>query len=191
MTATARGARPSRRRFDHDEARARYAAGETPSTLARAYGVSVNAMRCVLIPADYERVQAAGMSGTCIDCGNRCAKYRTGSPGVSDVFRCRACWAKTIATSVRESELQCIVCREWKPDADFPKNRNKAVRRFRHQMCRVCATTERHRYREATKVPCIECGEPRLPATPGNGQRGNDTGLCLTCYRASITKAAA
>jgi len=60
VTAPAtRKARPSVRRFDHDEAKERYAAGETVADLARAYGVHRNSMRAVLSQIETGRMLPA------------------------------------------------------------------------------------------------------------------------------------
>ena len=41
-------------------------------------------------------------------------------------------------TTVRDAELRCTACQEWKPDDDFPFCRIRVHRRERHYQCRAC-----------------------------------------------------
>lgn len=174
-----------RRKFDHDEALQRHGAGEPIADLARAYGVTYTAVKRVLDPdyrarhgAAHDRFQA---SGKCVDCGGPCSRRNE---------RCIACSAVARSTSARPGELWCSRCRTWKRDRDFPRHRGgRGVRRGRHTHCRACGTKMRQDYRNRHKVPCARCGQPRLPKSETGG-KGNDTGLCLACYRTSIRKAA-
>lgn len=131
------------RKFDHDAARARHAAGESYLTIARDLGVSDAAVRRVCDPAVRARMQEATdryqHSGVCRDCGKK---------GVSPYYgRCRECASLASATTVRPDSLHCVTCDEWKPDDAFAKGVT-AARRYRHQQCRVCATGEKARWRE-------------------------------------------
>lgn len=183
------------RKFDHDEARARHAASETVIQLARQYGVKEVAVRRVVDARVRARMYATGsrfsMSATCVDCGRRCARYRTGE-GVRQEPRCATCAARARRTSVRDADLYCSSCEKWLPDHAFPHNSHKncRARRGRHRTCRGCLTAQRRAYRAARKVPCASCGRPRLaPNETGAERRGSkDTGLCLSCYRANMSK---
>lgn len=99
-----------------------------------------------------------------------------------------------VAPSVRESELRCATCREWKPDEAFSLSRTVTpARRGRHRTCSTCATAVRRDYRNRHKIPCDRCGAPRLPQSEKNGGTRaatvRDTGLCITCYRDERTAA--
>lgn len=132
------------RKFDWDEARARHAAGETYSALAREYGVSPTAVayacdddaraRQHVIASAWQR------SAVCRDCGKTGVHPHHG--------RCQKCAAVASITTVRESTLHCVTCREWKPDAAFPRNRQEQHRRGHHTQCRVCTTEQRRQWRE-------------------------------------------
>ena len=143
------------RRFDHDEARARRAAGETYAALASEYGVSVTAIMRVCNAA-YRAAQDARnatwqRAGACPVCGGPATRYRLSGGGAYQ-HRCRSCANKEMATSVREDALHCSTCREWKPDECFPRNRaGGMLRRGRHNHCRHCQTTQKRAYRERAR----------------------------------------
>lgn len=164
------------RKFDWDEARDRRAAGESVRSLAAEYGVSRTAIRRAIDPATYaqmaETTSRFMRSGTCVDCGGQCSRYHE---------RCIPCQARSQATTARDGELQCMICREWKPDAAFPRNRSeKHGRRGRHGRCRSCDTKERQAYRERMKVPCVFCGSPTLPPSE-KPTHGAAFPRCRTC----------
>jgi hypothetical protein len=176
------------RKFDWDEARRRHAAGETLAEIARDLGVTPNAVRFAVndrarIRAEL-RASAWQMLGACPDCGARASRN-----GTDGQHRCTACAAKLKATSVRDRELQCMRCREWKHDNEFPFSRAEPQRRGRHKQCRPCQTEAKRAYRERRKVPCRQCGQPCLPAGE-KGARRKDTGLCHSCWQASRKQAA-
>lgn len=135
-----------KRKFDHDEARYFYARGSTIKQLAEKYGVSTARINQVVNPEVGRRADEAASAyrWLCADCG---------APTQHKGSRCRECANKLRATSVREGELWCFHCRTWKPDQDFPKNRQATARRGHHGICRVCSTEvrrdHRHRNREA------------------------------------------
>lgn len=56
--------------------------------------------------------------------------------------------------------------------------------------CRECDKERNRANRAARSVPCASCGKPRL-SDKDTGKRRNFTGLCLACYRASLSKSAA
>ncbi len=143
------------RTVNYQVIRERYAAGETVTEIARDIGFSFAGVKRIVDPAFsaklYAVSQASLMSGTCPDCGKEGTfKHK----GVSS--RCRDCASRALATSVREGELRCYRCREWKPDAEFPNSSKNKARRGRHKNCRLCNTTlrreHRHRNPEAAKA---------------------------------------
>lgn len=170
------------RKFDHDEARARFAAGETVAEIARSCGVSWQAVNFVVRPAALARHQAyyeGWRKATCA-CGAPCqrAVFRGEEP------RCVRCAADGRATSVREDELKCSRCQQWKPDDAFLSNRHRSseIRRHRHGLCRPCQTEVRRDYRNRTKVPCVRCGEPTLSQAEKTAGSRTPTGLCAACF---------
>lgn len=176
---------PRPRAFDWDEARRLQAEGLTYTAIAKRLGVRYQSVRRACDEAVRERIAAYQRTGVCPDCGTQTTRY---AGGVSS--RCPRCAGKRAATTVRPDTLQCLRCREWKPDSAFPRNRGGAlVRRGRHDSCRVCGTVIRREYRERHKIPCESCGKPRLPAgEKGSGIGRRDTGLCRDCYRATLRK---
>ena len=134
------------RKFDHDVARLRYAMGVNMSQLAREYGVSRTRIKQIVHQEAGRKAQerAAAYRWPCLDCGKG-IKHKNG--------RCLQCSTKRRATSVREDELQCTTCQQWKPDDAFPRNRQATARRGRHSQCQACNTIARrdyrHRHREA------------------------------------------
>lgn len=165
------------RKFDHDEARIRHAAGESLSALAREYGVTQAAVKRI-VDAEHRaamdsRIQRWMMGGVCRDCGKQ---------GVSrQKARCKKCASQAAATSVRPGELWCSRCQQWLPDESFPHGDKTKARRGRHQYCRQCNTAARRQYREKVKVPCERCGRPCLPPSE-KGHNKSDSGLCRDCY---------
>lgn len=140
------------RKFDWAEAQRRRADGETYTAIARDLGVSYKAVRFACDPVAREaaarRTKEWQTSGVCPDCGAPATRLR----GIGQC-RCRACAAKAQATSVRDGELLCIGCREWKPDHDFPHNRGSRLhRRGRHNLCRPCQTLAKRAYRSRVKA---------------------------------------
>lgn len=185
-------ARMHMRKFDHDEARRRYKAGESLRQIATAFCVSPSAiylavdrrtrLRSVLLVAERQQ------SGKCIDCGEPCS-YNPYMPGRAG--RCRKCAGAARAHPVRDTELWCWKCETWQHDLAFSYDgsRRASHRRGRRKVCTACDTALRTAYRERRKIPCAQCGEPRLPASEKRRDGCVDSGLCLACYRASRTKA--
>ena len=137
------------RKFDWEEAQRRHEDGESYTSLALDYGVSKAAVR--LACDDEARRKMAEhsaiwqRSGSCPDCGAQTTHRSEGDA------RCRSCHAKTRAISVRDLELQCITCREWKPDQDFARNVAEPARRGRHTQCRGCSTISRREHRQRNR----------------------------------------
>lgn len=140
-----------RRKFDWEEAKRLRATGLTYEKVAATLGVSEMAVYLALNPE--VRVRQEEMrrewvkSGTCTDCGGAATR----GYGPNRRGRCRACFAKQRTTSVRDGELQCVTCREWKDDDGFPHNASArcVVRRGRHHQCRACQTEAKREYRRA------------------------------------------
>lgn len=184
-----RGARGYQRRFDHDEARRRYAAGESVAALAREYGVTesavylvVSAKQAASARALHERYRTADRCERCGAVKSLFSRYTSGSR------LCRSCAMDDRATSVREGELRCSSCGEWKPDDDFPRNRSARLRRRgRHNQCRSCQTNARQAYRERHKVPCVGCGAPALPPSE-KGPKGASFPRCRECASAGVCR---
>jgi hypothetical protein len=140
---TARG-RTYQRKFDWADAQRRRARGESYSSIARSYGVTPQAVKLACDPEERERAAQRARAflaiGTahCIDCGAPITRYRK---------RCIACAHLQLATTVREGELLCVDCKQWKPDEEFPRNAQLKARRGRHRQCRACNTIARREYR--------------------------------------------
>lgn len=178
------------RSFDYDEARRLRTGGATVAELCERFGVSEHAIRCA-INETYRLKQNA--KGAAISerkrepcrggCGTLVWMHQPGRSGF-----CIRCSAIERTTTAREDTLQCARCDDWKPDDDFPRRTAAVARRGRAPICRPCETIARQERRERRKIPCEECGAPRLPAGE-KGAREHDTGLCLSCYRESVRKA--
>lgn len=155
------------RKFDWDEARRLYADGVPIRQIAERMNVSWSGVQRVVVPGSMERARAstsawheANRQPCVTGCGNTVtyvgARYHKG--------HCRRCASLARGTTARDTELQCMTCREWKPDDDFPRDLSqKYARRGRAVQCRVCQTVARQEYRERHKVPCVGCGAPALP----------------------------
>jgi hypothetical protein len=185
-------ARVYHRSFDWDEARRLREADPklwTYKRLAEHFGVSESGIQVAVRPELRERVYASAAAwqrqGTCPDCGARTS--RVGGVGS---LRCIPCSAAARVTTVREAELRCSSCGEWKPDEDFPRSKYHACRRHRRRTCTSCGTAARQAYRKRTSIPCTRCGKPRLApneSVAGWRKRAGHrfTGLCLPCYQAT------
>jgi hypothetical protein len=175
------------RKFDWNEAKRRYAAGESLYLIASELGVSHQAVRRVVVPGKMEEQAAYSRTlkgaGRCDDCGGPThagSRYRGST-------RCRDCASLALATSVRENELMCFGCKEWKPDEEFPLNKaDSKARRWRHSFCRGCQTIARREYRNRNKVPCADgCGTlvlaPNEQAASARSHGATATGCCRSC----------
>jgi hypothetical protein len=193
------------RRFDHDEARRRRDAGESGAALAREYGVTPAA----IYQATHDAQQKAHMTAygaawrttTCEDCGGPAMKL-TGSKAHSSkdgaivCLKCRSVrrrktlrFSNGVLVAVRCSSRDCATGERWQTPDNFSRGtRFKDVRPGGiHKTCRACQTKARTLYRQAHKVPCVQCGQPCLPASErGTRQRHTPTGLCLGCYRETL-----
>lgn len=145
------------RRFDHDEAARRHAAGETIRALAAAYGVTFNAVYRAATPGAKERDLAALRQRStvlCEGCGrprspNR-IRYGDGR------LLCHACRVKTNTTrfrfdpdgtliAVRCNIVACVNGERWQPPENFAgglQGRDIRAKGFTGQ-CRACNTAYR------------------------------------------------
>jgi Zn ribbon nucleic-acid-binding protein len=184
------------RKFNYQEARDRYAAGETIEAIARDFGVTGNTVRRVVSPEYAARLQETSrrytMSGVCPDCGKPGTVKRR---GVSS--RCAECGYAAQRTSVRVdeqgevTEIRCGTCKTWKPPEDYsPCRRKLVIRSHGNRICRDCDTAHRKAYRERNKVPCVRCGKPSFSEKERKryNRHTTPTGLCLACYRDSLRK---
>lgn len=146
------------RKFDWDEAKRRHANGETIQDIADSYGVTKTAVRFAVNPDEYARSRAYSAEyqrtkkpymGTCRECGGPATAIRSESH--IRAGRCRSCYAKHQATTVRETTLQCSACRYWLPDDAFPNQTANTARRGRHSLCRPCQNVAKQLNRESNR----------------------------------------
>lgn len=159
------------RRFDHDEARARHAAGEKAAVLAREYGVTKKSIYDVVSPVDHEQrneyAREYQRRTQRVTCPGGCGALVWRRHG--RVPLCPACTGVARRTAEHGTE-------------------SRYSRGCRCDACRKAAGVARGIRRERRKVACASCGKPRLH--PNDSRSGShhhaDTGLCLACYRASL-----
>lgn len=140
------------RAFDHEEARRLREDGWTYPALAERYGVSATALQRVCNPRVRERMDARSndwirehMRAPCLGGCGRLVWLQT--PGRSGY--CPTCVGKRkAAVNVREGELRCTRCGEWKADAEFGTKKRK-TRRGRRTWCRPCEAAARRAHRHA------------------------------------------
>jgi len=136
------GGRRYQRKFDWEQARARYQAGETLTAIAASYGVSREAVRRVVDAAYYAqekvRLAARQKTGRCVDCGHAITPKST---------RCRDCAGIARRTTVRPDTLHCYACKKWKPDSAFYHDADNPSRRYHSWLCKTCDNQSRRRYR--------------------------------------------
>lgn len=137
------------RAFDWDHARVLYEEHRSYAAVARLIGVSSTAVRRALNPSEQLRMSRLQKKkkrwrAPCVAGCGRMATVRGGRSGL-----CMRCSALTRAPSVREGELCCGECRQWKPDGQFPKGKGNISRRGRHAICRLCQPIVRKRHRDA------------------------------------------
>ena len=171
---------PPPSKWAHDEGLRLRATGMSIPAIAKLMEVSDSSVRLVCDPAYRESCRESarrrGKSNKCIDCG---ATIWTATHGGSGL-RCQPCAILLRAVTVRESELHCCECGQWKPDSAFSHRAAATARRGRHSVCSTCQAPVRQRNRVARRVSCKKCGQP---CSHPNDTR-EATGLCLNCYRA-------
>lgn len=157
ITRVGKSGRVYVRRFDHEEAQARYEAGETIAALAAEFEVTYRAVWNVATESGRTAVRKSQENakrryegqGICDDCGG---PMNLGGRLYNGARRCNPCSALAQATSVREGELRCVICKQWKPDYGFPHNkRERGARRGRHTVCRSCQTVVRRDHRRRNR----------------------------------------
>ncbi|MFL5864688.1 MAG: hypothetical protein ACJ780_28660 [Solirubrobacteraceae bacterium] len=160
------------RKFDWDEARARHEAGESYPALARAYGVSVNAMMRACDPRHKQRIDARRddyqSNGVCDVCGKTgitsAAHRRQTNPAADGRVLCAACRSLAKRTRFRYDDqgvlvaiccsiLDCAHGERWQPPENFPGGvRYRDVRpKGIHNLCRDCNTRTRRKYRRRNR----------------------------------------
>lgn len=160
------------RKFDHDAARVRHAAGEKIADLASEYGVTTSAVYLIVTPGARERQVAAARryhTAVCERCGGRaCAlvggKLKNNPDGRLLCVHCRGIVRRenvSLAADGTVLRLWCSTCRSWKPPAAF--GRGTLYRDLRdggfHKTCRSCLTVLKRDWRDRNKVPCSHgCG---------------------------------
>lgn len=154
VTVSEKRNRVYQRAFDHDEARALRESDPktwTFAALAAHFGVTWLAVQRVLDPVVRARMDAEAKRyhenhrEPCKGgCGARVWAVSKGRTGY-----CPACLAKArTADDVRDSELRCLKCGEWKPDAAFGRAKRQ-TRRGRRPWCSACDTAARRAHRKA------------------------------------------
>jgi hypothetical protein len=135
------------RKFDHDECRALYAAGGwTYRQLAAKYGVSEFAVGYALNPRVRETTRAYQLAHCRRPCAAGCGRD-VWTMGRACTGLCRSCSADAKVTSVRDGELKCASCGEWKADDAFPRSSANTRRRQRHKTCTACHTAIKRAWR--------------------------------------------
>jgi hypothetical protein len=189
------------RRFDHEEAVRRHAAGETIAALADAYGVTYEAVRHAVTPGLKDRNvenDRRWRTGVCERCGGPAMRLVSGKRKHNPDGRvlCRSCRPvlkrKPLLVADGIVNVHCGACDTWKPVADFPPRVARAIAANARvkARCRACDTAERRRHRDEHKVPCISCGAPCLPPSE-KGMNGADVPRCRDCYAESLRKPSA
>lgn len=156
VTVSAKRRRVYERAFDHDEARRLHGEGWGYSQLVDHFGVSEAAVRRVCDPAVAERMEAHALAwnrehsrAPCKGgCGTRV--WRVGKTGRKKRSGyCPRCWAiRRTADAVRDGELLCLKCEQWKPDEDFYRAQ-RPTRRGRKSWCKACENAARRAHRKA------------------------------------------
>lgn len=194
------------RKFDHDDCRTRYAAGESIASLMRRYDVAYGSVRRVIDPAFREALDArakAFYAGVCSGCGAPCLGSRHPSRHQARDL-CKSCAHKADRVCVRLDEngsvllVRCFACKEWKPPEVFGRGRRYPDLREGgfHNGCRACNSSIRRDYRERNKISCeggcgrqVEGkGRANTNEGGGGGRHALDPGrphLCTQCWHAS------
>lgn len=150
------------RKFDHDEARLLHSAGESYSALADRYGVTIQAVRRVCderVRSDMEALTKEYMrTHFRSPCLGGCGRLVLRGGGKRSGY-CRCCSKSrrdAARTDIREGELRCSKCGEWKQDASFPTYRPVAARRGRNSQCRSCHAAVRREYRRDHPMSAVK-----------------------------------
>jgi hypothetical protein len=199
------------RKFDHEEAARRIAAGETRAALAREYGVSASAITLAvdrLAPAvreEQNEQQRRSRTTTCDVCGGPAMKLVGSKLAHNHDGRnlCGTCRPKERRENVRVSAggtvtaVRCQTCREWCPPSAFQRGwRYRDLREGGfHNQCRACGTVARRAYRNRNKVSCeggcgrmVEGKGRATTSTTKKGRAPKDVDrpyLCKPCWQKS------
>lgn len=132
------------RKFDWDEARRLHDGGLTYAEIARRLGVSNQSIRYACVPGEYERMltakKALQASGVCPDCGTRTTRMAGGRSR-----RCKDCAAKA-AVRMKDGNVWCPTCKQWKPLRAFSPSRSGGGRPV-HNECKSCQAERRREWR--------------------------------------------
>lgn len=154
VTVSEKRNRTYARAFDHDECKRLRALGWSYPKLAAYFAVSEAGVARVCDAKTRERMDAYTaqyLRDKREPCKGGCGvlvwthmKNRSGY--------CPACAAALIAApNVRDNELRCTRCGEWKPDEDFYKASGKCLaRRGRKTACKSCDNAARRGHRRRT-----------------------------------------
>jgi hypothetical protein len=155
------------RKFDHEEAASRHAAGESVASLAAAYGVTKNAIYRVISPGWKERELAYNKrwrTGSCEECGGPAMRLIGGKKKHNPDGRmlCARCRSDALRERLRFDELgnlaavrcihlDCANGERWQSPENFTRGmRHREIREGGiHQSCRACQTRAKQRYRAA------------------------------------------
>lgn len=155
------------RKFDYDEARRRYGAGESIRSLAREFGVADGTIKRAVDPV-FRKVfdaksAANNMSGICESCGKEgvtSAAHRRSSGHDDGHVLCIKCRGMLRRKKLRLSAdgvllVECWGCHEYKPvNAFFPRVARRLAEGkplSRVALCRACETARRRAHREANR----------------------------------------
>lgn len=193
------------RRFDHEEAARRHAAGESVKALADEYGVTYAAVHHAVTPGEKARqveMSRRWRTGVCETCGGPAMRLVSGKKAHNPDGRClcRSCRFSEMREHVRFgvggtlvavccAMLDCANGERWQPPENFPRGQRYPDLRAGgfHTQCRACNTRARQSYRERHRVPCESCGAPCLPPSE-KGARLSVIARCRDCYLADVSR---
>ncbi len=157
--------RDYQRKFNHEEARRRYAGGEGITSLAREYGVTVNGMRRVLDPLVAKSMLQHNKdwyTGQCELCGGPCMRLVGGKAKHNPDGRtlCKRCRGDEMTerlrfdsdwtlVAVRCNMVDCANGKRWQSPDNFTRGvRSRHIREGGiHTQCRACQTRTKRLYR--------------------------------------------
>lgn len=185
LVTIGKNGRRYRRAFDHEEAVVLRKQGWSYKQIATRLGVSETAVARVLDPNERARLQRA-VEKRARDrrepCKGGCGRLVwMHQPSMNRTGYCSRCWGTKQATSVRDGELRCSNCHEWKDDTEFPRMRKAIARRGRASECRPCQTLLRQERRMRRTVECSRCKGPKLHPND-TGSKRRKTTLCRACF---------
>ena len=191
------------RRFDYEDARRRYAAGERVADLAAEYGVTTTAVYHALTPERHNQRLAANKrrrTGVCEVCGGPAMRFIGAKLARNPDGRlvCQVCRSRLrrerlryddagALIAVRCSHLDCAAGDQWQPPTNFgPGPRFRDVRDGGiKDHCRACDTRQRQEYRARHRKPCEGgCGTMvEGKGRPNRGAAADRPFLCRQCWQ--------